>query len=129
MDPEERKRLEAAGYRIYDDAADWLGLTAEEREEVELRLALSRAICRRRDEQGLNRRQLAARLKTSQSQAAKIEDGSAYVSLDLLFRTLFALGGRLTDLGLTLPAVPARKRPGKGKAATRSKPRKRLAKS
>ena len=62
MDAGLRKRLEAKGYRIYDDAADWLGLTDEERAEVELRLALSRAICRLRDEQGLDRRQLAARL-------------------------------------------------------------------
>jgi hypothetical protein len=37
-------------------------------------------------------------LKTSQPRVAKIEAGSSDVSLDLMFRSLFALGGRLKDL-------------------------------
>ena len=78
-------------------------------------MAVSNAIRRLREEQGLTQRQLAAKLKSSQSRVAKIEVGSVEVSLDLLFRTLFTLGGRLTDLGLTPPAVPERKRPGKGR--------------
>ncbi|HET6572875.1 MAG TPA: XRE family transcriptional regulator [Fimbriiglobus sp.] len=124
MDARKRKRLEAAGYR-FGDYGDFLGLTDDEREEVELRLALSRAICQLRDAQGLNRRQLAARLKTSQSRAARIEMGSVEASLDQLFHALFSLGGRLSDLDLS--TSPARKRSGKGKAAKRSKPRKRMA--
>jgi hypothetical protein len=37
-------------------------------------------------------------LKSSQSRVAKIEAGTAGVSLDLLFRALFAVGGGLADL-------------------------------
>ena len=39
MDAEKRKALEAAGWKFYDDAADWLELTEEERRLVEERLA------------------------------------------------------------------------------------------
>lgn len=37
MDDEKRKAVEAAGYQIFDDAADWLGLSQEEKAEVDLR--------------------------------------------------------------------------------------------
>lgn len=39
MDEERRKRLEAAGFKV-GEAADFLGLSAEESDEVEERLAL-----------------------------------------------------------------------------------------
>jgi transcriptional regulator with XRE-family HTH domain len=44
--------------------------------------------------------QLAKKLK-NQPRVAKIEAGSADVSLDLMFRSLFALGGRLEDLRIS----------------------------
>lgn len=97
MDRKKRKALEAAGFRV-GDAEDFLGLSPEERELVELRLAVSRAVRRLREERHLTQQQLAARLKSSQSRVAKIEAGAADVSLDLLFRGLFAVGGRLGDL-------------------------------
>ena len=90
-----KSELEAAGWR-FGDAADFLNLTDEERQLVELRVALSRAIRRRRQAQRLTQKQLAARLKSSQSRVAKLEMGVG-VSLDLMFRALFALGGELTD--------------------------------
>ena len=46
----------------------------------------------------LSQKQLAAKLKSSQSRIAKIEAAAADVSLDLSFRALFAAGGRFTDL-------------------------------
>lgn len=97
MDRKKRKALEAAGFRI-GDAEDFLGLTPEERELVELRLAVSRAVRRLREERHLTQHQLAAKLKSSQSRVARLEAGAADVSLDLLFRGLFAVGGGLGDL-------------------------------
>lgn len=97
MDKQKQKSLVAAGFQV-GDAADFLGLTEEERSLVELRVAVSRTVRRLREEQRLTQQQLAARLKSSQSRVAKIEAGSTDVSLDLLFRGLFALGGKLTDL-------------------------------
>jgi hypothetical protein len=43
---------------------------------------------------------VARKLKSSQSRVAKMEAGAADVSLDLLFRGFFALGGTLKDLRL-----------------------------
>ena len=49
MKESKRKRLEAAGFRI-GDAEDFLELTDEERQLVELRLAVSRVVRRLRGE-------------------------------------------------------------------------------
>lgn len=98
MDRRKRSALEAAGFRIAD-AEDFLELTGDERRLVELRMAVSRAVRRLRQERRLTQRQLAARLKSSQSRVAKIEAGAGEVSLDLMFRGLFAVGGCLSDLG------------------------------
>jgi ribosome-binding protein aMBF1 (putative translation factor) len=104
MDKRKREALEAAGFRI-GDAEDFLGLTNEERRLVNLRLTVSRAIRRLRERQHLTQQMLAVKLKSSQSRVAKIEAGSVDVSLDLLFRGLFAVGGDLDDL--TVSAKPA----------------------
>jgi predicted XRE-type DNA-binding protein len=100
MNKAKRQALEAAGF-IFEDTEDFLELTAEERRLVELRLAVSRAVRTRREQQNLTQEQVAKKLKSSQSRVAKMEAGAADVSLDLLFRGLFALGGTLNDLGLT----------------------------
>lgn len=97
MDKAVRRSLEKAGFRI-GDAEDFLELTAEERQLVALRLAVSRAVRRLREERNLTQQQLAKRIQSSQSRVAKIEAASADVSLDLLFRGLFAVGGSLADL-------------------------------
>jgi predicted XRE-type DNA-binding protein len=100
MNKAKRQALEAAGF-VFEDAEDFLELTTEERRLVELRLAVSRAVRARREQQHLTQEQVARKLKSSQSRVAKMEAGAADVSLDLLFRGLFALGGSLNDLGLT----------------------------
>lgn len=92
-----RKALEAAGWRV-GDAAEFLGLTEDEEQLVALRVALARAVRRRRVAGGLSQHGLAARMKSSQSRVAKIETGAAGVSLDLMFRGLFAAGGKLADV-------------------------------
>ena len=97
MDKHKRKALEDAGFRI-GDAADFLKLSGAERQLIELRLALSRTVRRLREKQGWTQRQLAVKLKSSQSRVAKIESGSVDVSLDLLFRGLFAVGGEFADV-------------------------------
>lgn len=97
MDKKTRQRLTDAGFRV-GDAEDFLALTEEERQLVELRLEVSKAVRRRRQEHALSQKQLAARLKSSQSRIAKIEAAAADVSLDLSFRALFAAGGQLADL-------------------------------
>ena len=115
MHKAKRQAIAAAGFQI-GNAEDFLGLTEEERQLVELRVAISRAVRRLREGQSLTQQQLADKIQSSQSRIAKLEVGAADVSLDLLFRGLFAVGGRLADLKkaarrsrVTL-AKPARKR-------------------
>jgi transcriptional regulator with XRE-family HTH domain len=80
------------------DAEDFLELTVEERQLVELRVAVSRAVRALRERQNLTQTQVARKLKTSQPRIANLESGASDVSLDLMFRGLFALGGTIKDL-------------------------------
>ncbi len=97
MKPRKRKRLEAAGWRV-GDAAEFLGLSGEERALLELRLALADEVRHTRTSQGTTQAQLAERLGSSQSRVAKLEAGDPSVSADLLLRALFALGVSMRDL-------------------------------
>lgn len=116
MDKKTRNQLTRAGFRVCD-AEDFLGLTDEERQLVELRLQVSKAVRRRRQERALSQKELAAKLKSSQSRVAKIEAAAADVSLDLSFRALFAVGGSWTDL--FAPNRKQRGRPEKAAPALR----------
>lgn len=97
MNDKKRKALEAAGYRV-GDVSDFLGLSEEERALVELRAAVSAAVRDGRTKRNLTQAKLAELLQSSQSRVAKIEAGSSDVSLDLMFRSLFAVGGRVADV-------------------------------
>jgi predicted XRE-type DNA-binding protein len=103
MEREKRKALEAAGFR-FGDAADFLELTEEERMLVELRVKLAQAIRQRREQSNLSQKQVAARIKSSQPRVAKIEAASPDVSLDQMFRGLFAVGGTMDDLTAPTPS-------------------------
>ena len=91
MNAEKRKHLEAAGWR-FGSAADFLGMTPQEEAYVELKLHLADALEAKRKTKGLTQKDLAARLKSSQSRVAFMERGGPSVSVDLLVRGLFALG-------------------------------------
>jgi predicted XRE-type DNA-binding protein len=95
MDDTKRKALEAAGFKV-GNAADFLGLTDEERKLVDLRLSIARTIRERREAAALSQKEAAARIKTTQPRFAKIEAGAPDVSLDQLVRGLFAVGGSVT---------------------------------
>lgn len=94
MTSKKRKALTAAGWWV-GDAADFLGLTAEERQLVQLRLTLALAIRRQRQASGLSQKQLGERIGTTQPRVAKIEVGAPDVSLDQLVRAYTAAGGRI----------------------------------
>ena len=98
MDAAERARMEAKGYMIVDDAADWLGLDEVERQVVDCRVRLGREIRRRREQAGLTQAELAKAIGSSQSRVAKAEATVDGVGLDLLMRAFFASGGQLADL-------------------------------
>jgi len=91
MKRSKRSRLEAAGWRV-GTAAEFLGLTEEETALIEMKLGLAATLRRRRQGRKLTQTQLAKRLGSSQSRVAKMEAADPTVSIDLLVRTLLALG-------------------------------------
>ena len=97
MDKEKRARLEAKGWKV-GSAEEFLGLTPEEAAYVELRLKLSDAVRELRKKKHLTQTQLAELLQSSQSRVAKAEAADETVSLDLLIRSLLALGATERDL-------------------------------
>jgi predicted XRE-type DNA-binding protein len=97
MDAKKRQRLEADGWRV-GDTADFLGLTPEEAEFVELKLALAEGLRDERQSQGLTQADVAERVGSSQSRVAKMEAADASVSVDLIVRSLFKLGAKRSDV-------------------------------
>jgi DNA-binding XRE family transcriptional regulator len=92
-----RKRLESKGWKV-GSTAEFLGLSADEAAYIELRLRLAAGLKRRRVEQSLTQSALAKIVRSSQSRVAKMETGDPTVSLDLLIRSLFALGASHKEL-------------------------------
>jgi predicted XRE-type DNA-binding protein len=92
-----RRRLRDHGWAIAD-AGDFLDLTVEERAMVELRLRLASGLKRQRAQSRLTQDQLASVIRSSQSRVAKMEAGDPSVSIDLLLRSLIALGASNGDL-------------------------------
>lgn len=103
MDKEKKARLEARGWRV-GSAEEFLGLTPEEATYIELRLKLSDAVREYRKKKRLTQAQLAELLQSSQSRVAKVEAADESVSLDLLIRSLLALGATHQDLAKVITA-------------------------
>jgi len=99
-----KQRLEKKGWRV-GSVQDFLGLSEEEAAYVELRLRLADSLKHRRRKQNLTQTALAKRIRSSQSRVAKMEGGDATVSLDLLIRSLLALGASSRDLARTIAAA------------------------
>lgn len=97
MEPKKGQRLEAHGWKI-GSADDFLELTPDESAYVDLRIKLADAVRRLRRQRSLTQLQLAQLLQSSQSRIAKAESADESVSLDLLIRTLLALGATDRDL-------------------------------
>lgn len=97
MDAEKRKRLEAAGFSV-GDAADFLQLLPEEVAFVEMKLSLSRYLKELRLKNKLSQENLAKKINSSQSRVAKIEAADPSVSLDLVVRTILAIGATREDV-------------------------------
>jgi DNA-binding XRE family transcriptional regulator len=97
MRADKRKRLEARGWKV-GTARELLKLTGEEAAYVELRLKLAEGLKARRSAKGLTQTDLARAVRSSQSRVAKMEAGDPSVSLDLLVRSLLALGASSREL-------------------------------
>ena len=94
MDARKRQALEQTGWR-FGDAADFLAMTDEERQLLDVRVEAALAVRRQRQALKLSQKQLASRIKTSQPRIAKIERAAADVSLEQILRAFAAAGGRI----------------------------------
>lgn len=101
MNKAKQKRLEKHGWKI-GSADEFLELNPQESAYVELKLALSRTLQDRRRRKKLTQEQFARLIKSSQSRVAKMEAGDPTVSIDLLVRSLLALGTPSKSLARSL---------------------------
>ncbi len=97
MDKSKKKKLEQAGWKV-GSVADFLELSPEEEMYVELKLSLSQYLKKMRSQNHLTQKELAEKIKSSQSRIAKMESGDPSVSIDLLIKSLLALGSTQRDI-------------------------------
>ena len=94
-------KLERRGWK-FGSADEFLGLSTEELAYIELKLALSETLKSRRMSKKLTQTEFARIMKSSQSRVAKMEAGDPTVSIDLLIKSLLALGVSKKELGRSI---------------------------
>ena len=101
-----RKKLEQHGWKV-GSADEFLDLTPDETAYIEMKLALSSTLRKHRLKKNMSQVDLAKAVKSSQSRIAKMEAGDPSVSIDLLLKSLLALGASPKELAKAI-STPAR---------------------
>ena len=97
------EKIKKHGWKI-GSAADFLALSDEEAAYVEMKVALAQYLRRKRRLKHLTQEEMAKLISSSQSRVAKMEAGDPSVSIDLLIRSLIALGASKKDLAKIISA-------------------------
>ncbi len=97
MKSSKKKDLESRGWRV-GSVQEFLDLTDAEMAYVELKLTLGEQLRKKRQQENLTQVELARMIRSNQSRVAKMEAGDPSVSLDLLIRSLLALGATTKDI-------------------------------
>ena len=87
------------------DAAEFLNLNLQEAKFVELKLALAAGVRQLRERQGMTQAALAEQLGSSQSRVAKMEAADRSVTVDLIVRSLLAIGATPGDIAKLIKRV------------------------
>ena len=98
MNKAKKAKLEKKGWKL-GSADEFLGLSAEEAAYIEMKLALSEKLREKRVRKRLSQAAFARIIHSSQSRIAKMEAGDPTVSIDLLVKSLLALGVSKKELG------------------------------
>jgi DNA-binding XRE family transcriptional regulator len=106
MKRSKRSKLKAHGWKI-GDTQDFLRLSDEEIEYIEIKLALSQKVRQLRLERKMTQEQTARLIGSSQSRVAKIEAGDPTVSIDLQVKSLIALGASRDELAQAIKSKNA----------------------
>jgi len=101
MNRAKKARLAAGGWRV-GSAAEFLGLSKDEAAFVEIRLALARCLREIRIKRKLSQARVAELVGSSQSRVAKMESGDPSVSVDLLLRSILAVGASANEVARAL---------------------------
>ncbi len=96
MEPTKRQKLEAAGWKV-TTVAEFLDLSPEEMEMIEIRLSLSKLLKKFREQQNL-----IENSNSSRSRVAKMEASNPSVSIDLLIKSLLSLGATREDIATAI---------------------------
>lgn len=101
MKQAKRAKLEAKGWKV-GSAEEFLDLAAEEAAYIEMKIALSEKLKQKRQRKNMTQAELAKLVRSSQSRVAKMEAGDPSVSIDLLMKSLLALGVSKKELGRSI---------------------------
>lgn len=99
-----RNKLEQHGWKV-GSADEFLNLTPDETAYIEMKLALSSSLKKHRLKKNLSQVDLARAVKSSQSRIAKMEAGDPSVSIDLLLKSLLALGASPKELAKAISTI------------------------
>lgn len=91
MKVSKRRKLENAGWKV-GSVDEFLELSPEESAYVEMKIALSKFLKETRIKKRISQVAFAAKIDSSQSRVAKMETGDPSVSIDLLMKSILALG-------------------------------------
>ena len=101
MKEAKKKILDANGYEV-TDSADWLGLSKEEAQLVEMRVALALELERVRKAKGITQAELARRVGTKQSGVARMLNNPDTSTMDNLIKGLIAMGEPISNIAACL---------------------------
>lgn len=108
MNASKTARLQREGW-VVGDTAEFLNLNPQEAHFVELKLALAAGIRQLREEHGMTQAALAEQLGSSQSRVAKMEAGERSVTVDLMMRSLLAIGATPGEIAKLIKRVDTRR--------------------
>jgi DNA-binding XRE family transcriptional regulator len=91
MNAARKKRLQIGGWAV-GTTRDFLNLSEEESAYIDIKLRLASRLSNRRRSLGITQVAMAKKIGSSQSRVAKMEAGDPSVTIDLLVRSLIAVG-------------------------------------
>jgi predicted XRE-type DNA-binding protein len=101
-------RLQRDGWTV-GDTADFLNLNPQEAQFVELKLALADGVRQLREQRGMTQAALAEQLGSSQSRIAKMEAADRSVTVDLMVRSLLAIGATPGEIAKMIKRIETRR--------------------
>lgn len=101
MNKSKKAKLMKKGWK-FSSVDEFLDLSEEEVAYIDMKLALSKKLKKRRIRKKITQAEFARLIHSSQSRIAKMEAGDPTVSIDLLIKSLLALGVSKKELGRSI---------------------------